>query len=171
MSASDSQLSEGGAKRDRLLSLDVYRGLTVAGMILVTDPGTYSAVYPQLRHAVWAGATLTDMIFPSFLFITGVAMTLSISGRLRRGESRSGLLLHVVRRCVLLVVLGLVLNGFPEFHLSTLRLPGILQRIGVCYLSGSLVYLPLREGDADRRRRGLVLAGWVAACWRFIGLC
>ncbi len=152
-----------GGGRERLLSLDVYRGLTIAGMILVTDPGTYSAVYAPLRHAEWAGGTLTDMIFPSFLFITGVALTLSISSRLARGESRRSLLLHVLRRCGLLIGLGLLLNAFPDFEFSSLRLPGILQRIGLCYLGASLVYLPLREGAAGRRRRGMVLAVWAAS--------
>ena len=69
----------------RLASLDVFRGVTVAAMILVTDPGTYDFVYPPLRHALWNGATPTDMIFPAFLFIVGVAIPLSLEGRLRRG--------------------------------------------------------------------------------------
>ena len=74
-------------KPERLVSLDVYRGLTIAGMILVTDPGTYSAIYWPLRHAEWNGWTPTDMIFPSFLFISGVAMTFSFAARTARGET------------------------------------------------------------------------------------
>src|SRR5271170_1142794 len=128
-------------KSERLVSLDVYRGLTIAGMILVTDPGTYSAIYWPLRHAEWTGGTPTDMIFPSFLFISGVAMTFSFAARTARGETRGQLAMHLVWRAALLIVIGLVLNGFPLFHLQTLRIPGILQRIALCYLGGGLLYL------------------------------
>ena len=128
-------------KCERLVSLDVYRGLTIAGMILVTDPGTYSAIYWPLRHAEWNGWTPTDMIFPSFLFISGVAMTFSFALRSARGETSGKIATHLVWRAVLLIVIGLVLNGFPLFHLHTLRIPGILQRIAVCYLGGGLLYL------------------------------
>jgi predicted acyltransferase len=128
-------------KPERLVSLDVYRGLTIAGMILVTDPGTYSAIYWPLRHAEWNGWTPTDMIFPSFLFISGVAMTFSFAARTARGETRRQLAAHLVWRAALLIVIGLVLNGFPLFQLHTLRIPGILQRIALCYLGGGLLYL------------------------------
>lgn len=133
------------SKPERLVSLDVYRGLTVAGMILVTDPGTYSAIYWPLRHAEWNGWTPTDMIFPSFLFISGVAMTFSFAARIARGETRPRLAGHLVWRAALLILIGLVLNGFPLFHLQTLRIPGILQRIGLCYLGGGLLYLACSE--------------------------
>jgi predicted acyltransferase len=126
---------------ERLVSLDVYRGLTVAGMILVTDPGTYSAVYPSLLHASWNGWTPTDLIFPSFLFISGVAMTLSIASRTARGESRTRIASHLFRRSLLLILIGVILNGFPLFNLHTLRIPGILQRIALCYLGGGLLYI------------------------------
>src|SRR5271163_4719952 len=119
-------------KSERLVSLDVYRGLTIAGMILVTDPGTYSAIYWPLRHAEWNEWTPTDMIFPSFLFISGVAMTFSFASRTARGETSGKIATHLVWRAVLLSVIGLVLNGFPLFHLHTLRIPGILQRIALC---------------------------------------
>lgn len=128
-------------KGERLVALDVYRGLTIAAMILVTDPGTYSAVYWPLVHAPWNGWTPTDMIFPSFLFISGVAMTFSFAARTVRGESRLRIAGHLAWRAVLLIVIGLVLNGFPLFHLHTLRIPGILQRIAVCHLAGGLLYL------------------------------
>ncbi len=139
----------------RLVSLDVFRGLVIAGMILVTDPGTYSAVYWPLRHAEWQQPTPTDMIFPAFLVMVGMAMTLAFAARLRRGVSRAALLGHVAQRSVVLIALGLLLNGFPHFHLATLRLPGILQRIAVCYLLGSLLYLFAGEG---RRRVGTLIA-------------
>jgi predicted acyltransferase len=128
------------APTGRLLSLDVYRGLTVAGMILVTNPANYSHVYPQLLHAEWNGVTLTDMIAPSFLFLIGVSLTFSFPGRMRRGATRRSLAGHVLFRVVALIVLGLVLNAFPDFNLTYLRIPGILQHIAVCLLIGGLLF-------------------------------
>ena len=128
----------------RLVSLDLFRGLIIAGMVLVTDPGSYSFVYPQLLHAQWNGATATDMIFPSFLFIVGVAITLSFASRLQKGSLRSTLAKHVVRRAAIIFVIGLAVNGFPDYHLHTLRIPGILQRIAICYLIAGLLVSPPR---------------------------
>ena len=161
VAVSDGVREDGGAFGSRLPSLDVFRGVTVAGMILVTDPGTYAAVYPQLRHAVWQGATATDMIFPSFLVMAGLAMTLSFRARLERGADRRRLLLHALRRGAVMVALGLVVNAFPDFDVHTMRIPGILQRIGVCYAAGACLYLLASEvgvGRERRRRRSAVLA-------------
>jgi predicted acyltransferase len=144
----------GDQRSSRLMSLDVFRGLTVAAMILVTDPGTYAAVYPQLRHAVWQGATAADMIFPSFLVMVGAAMTLSFRARLMRGADRGHLLFHALRRGTVMLVLGLVVNGFPNYDLHNLRLPGILQRIAVCYVLGACMYLAASEVGVGRERRG-----------------
>src|SRR5271170_1578963 len=105
----------------RLISLDAYRGLTVAGMILVTDPGTYSAVYRPLLHAQWDNPTPTDMIFPSFLFIVGMALTLSFASRIERGFDRGKLALHLLRRSAIIFVLGLVINGFPDYDWPAMR--------------------------------------------------
>src|SRR5215468_6616719 len=127
--------------RPRLISLDVFRGLTFAAMILVNNPGSWDAVYPPLEHAEWNGCTPTDLIFPFFLFIVGVSITLSLAHR------RDGVLAHIVRRSVILFALGYVVLGlFPYFHFATSRIPGVLQRISVCYLLASLValWLPVR---------------------------
>jgi predicted acyltransferase len=128
------------SKPQRLLSLDAFRGLVIAGMILVTDPGTYSHVYPQLRHAEWNGATATDMVFPAFLFMVGIAIPFSISTRAQH-QSRVKLSLGILRRSLILILLGLAINGFPFYHWQTLRLPGILQRIALCYLFSALLFL------------------------------
>ncbi|MDZ7260848.1 MAG: DUF5009 domain-containing protein [candidate division KSB1 bacterium] len=134
---------------NRLLSLDAFRGLTIAGMILVNNPGTWSAVYPPLRHAAWHGWTPTDLIFPFFLFIVGVAMTFSFAHRLARGDSKTKLYLKVIRRTLIIFGLGLFLNGFPYFNLSTIRIPGVLQRIALCYFFASIVTLEMRiKGQA-----------------------
>ncbi len=128
----------------RLASLDVFRGATIASMILVNDPGTWDAVYPPLEHATWHGWTFTDLVFPFFLWIAGVSMTLSFARRTERGESRHRLLLHAARRAVIIFAIGLVLAGFPRYNLATLRIPGVLQRIAVCYLAAAAIFLYTR---------------------------
>ena len=125
----------------RLLSLDVFRGLVIAAMILVTDPGTYAHTFHQLRHADWDGATATDMIFPAFLFMAGVAIPFSIAAQLNKQATRGAITLRILRRAVVLFLLGLAVNGFYQYHWQTLRIPGILQRIAICYLVCSLAYL------------------------------
>src|SRR5450432_2950829 len=96
-----------GPVSQRLTSLDAFRGLTVASMMLVNNPGDWNAIYPPLEHAPWSGWTFTDTIFPFFLWIVGVALTLSTAKRVERGASREKLLVHVVRRSVLIFALGL----------------------------------------------------------------
>jgi predicted acyltransferase len=126
------------AATTRLASLDVFRGITVAGMVLVNNPGIWSAVYPPLRHADWHGWTPTDLIFPFFVFIVGVAIPFSLAGRAGGADAA---LPRVLRRALLIFALGIVLNGFPWFHWATLRIPGVLQRIAISYLVAALVYL------------------------------
>ena len=145
----------------RLMSLDVLRGATIASMMLVNNPGNWDAVYPQLDHAEWNGWTFTDLVFPFFLWIVGVAIPLSTARRLEQGQRRQELFLHVIRRAAIIFGLGLFLNSFlffidgSIFHegfagwLHTLatnvRIPGVLQRIAVCYLLASGIFL-LTEG-------------------------
>ena len=129
------------ARPPRMVSLDVFRGATIAGMILVNDPGSWSHIYPPLEHAEWNGWTPTDLIFPFFLFIVGVSLTLSFASRIARGISRRSLMIHVLRRSALIFAIGLFLNGFPDFDLSSLRIMGVLQRIALCYLGAGLLYL------------------------------
>jgi len=138
-----------------MVSLDVFRGATIAGMILVNDPGSWSHIYPPLEHAEWNGWTPTDLIFPFFLFIVGVSMTLSFPSRMARGLTRGKLMIHVVRRSALIFALGLFLNGFPDFDLSSIRIMGVLQRIALCYLAAGLLYLATfqRETRADGTTR------------------
>jgi predicted acyltransferase len=126
----------------RLLSLDVFRGLTIACMILVNNPGPSGKVYWPLEHAAWHGWTPTDLIFPFFLFIVGVSLTLAFARRVEaEGVSVRGLYLKVLRRTVLIYACGFLLAGFPYFNLSTIRLSGVLQRIAVCYLCAALIFL------------------------------
>lgn len=129
------------AKNERLISLDVFRGITIAGMILVNNPGSWGSIYPPLKHAEWNGCTPTDLIFPFFLFIVGVAITLSLSKRKDSGDDQKKILLNILRRGAILFFLGLILSGFPYFNLSTIRIPGVLQRIAVVYIVSSFLFL------------------------------
>ncbi|MGA9768094.1 MAG: heparan-alpha-glucosaminide N-acetyltransferase domain-containing protein [Blastocatellia bacterium] len=128
-------------KTERLVSLDLFRGITVAAMILVNNPGSWSTVYAPLEHAEWNGWTPTDLIFPFFLFIVGAAVTLSIGGRLERGDSKRAIISGVLLRSAKIMAIGLFLASFPFFHLSRIRIPGVLARIAVCFLFGAVIFL------------------------------
>jgi len=124
-------------------------------MILVNNPGSWSHIYWPLEHAPWNGWTPTDLIFPFFLFIVGVAMMFSFAARAQQGpfnpSGRGLLALHVLRRSAIIFAVGLFLNGFPYFHLSRIRIPGVLQRIAVCYLFAALIALAARRPGASDR--------------------
>jgi len=150
-----------GRPSSRLMSLDVFRGATIAGMILVNNPGDGRTTYWPLEHAKWNGWTPTDLIFPFFLFIVGVAMAYSFASRLKRGESRRDLLRHVLWRGLILFAIGLFLNGFPNhYQLSSWRVYGVLQRIGICYGIAGLLALWTRP-----RTWMIVTGGCLAGYW------
>jgi predicted acyltransferase len=134
----------------RLVSLDVFRGLTMAGMVIVNNPGDWGTVYWPLLHAEWHGCTPTDLIFPFFLFIVGVSITLS---------KKSAGWGSILRRALAIFALGLFLAGYPRFDPSRWRIPGVLQRIAICYLAAASLY---RLSAASVRTQAVV-AGSVAA--------
>jgi predicted acyltransferase len=160
------------SRPQRLEALDVLRGLTIAGMIVVNDPGTWSAIYWPLAHGdelasehttgwypgkSWVDAngwTPTDLIFPFFLFIVGVSMMLSFAARRSRGDSRLELIRHAVRRSLIIVLIGWFIHLQPYFNFSQMRFPGVLPRIAIVYLCASVITL----GTA---RRGRI--AWIAA--------
>ena len=120
---------------ERLVALDAFRGFAIASMVLVNNPGDWGHLYRQLAHAEWNGWTFTDWIFPFFLFTCGVSMTLSLERRGARSEragGRSARLWPLLRRAAIIFAVGLALNFVPAFDLSTVRIPGVLQRIGLC---------------------------------------
>jgi len=146
-------------KPPRLVSLDAFRGLTMAGMVIVNNPGDWGHVYPPLLHAQWNGCTPTDLIFPFFLFIVGVSITLS---RGTMGDPWS-----IVKRALVIFGLGMVLALYPRWDFSVVRIPGVLQRIAVCYLVAAFLFrwtTPAHgNDDARRRAHGRTLALWSAA--------
>lgn len=148
------------AARERLLSLDVFRGLTIAGMLLVNDPGTWSAIFPPLEHAEWNGWTPTDLIFPFFLFIVGITTHLSLAARRARGDDDSALVKQILRRGIIIYLLGFAMAMFPFYQWGTIqslpnatawdrivyriehvRLLGVLPRIAIVYVCAGLLTL------------------------------
>jgi len=150
-----------GPAPTRLVSLDAFRGVTIAGMLLVNNPGSWSAIHPPLAHAAWHGWTPTDLIFPFFLFIVGVAITFSFASRTERGDNRGALMRNAMRRAAILFGLGLLLHGFPNYlDLSTLRIPGVLQRIALAYLAASAIVLYLGQRGRVIATAALLLGYW-----------
>lgn len=149
----------------RLRSLDVFRGLTMAAMVIVNNPGDWNAVYPPLLHASWHGWTPTDLIFPAFLFIVGASMALGAPERLAPAT--------VVRRGLMLAGLGLFLSGFPYFNPSRWRIPGVLQRIGLCYVLAAFAWQAVAvrgDGGATVRRLAGAVAGCLLGYWALLAL-
>lgn len=173
------------AFEDRLLSLDVFRGATIAAMLLVNHPGSWSHVYAPLRHAPWHGWTPTDLIFPFFLFVVGITTSLSIESRRERGVPQRDLAFRIVRRGALILFLGLFLNAFPFYtwgsmpgvedpslldrlqdRFDHMRFPGVLQRIGLAYIVGGLLVLR----TPGRRVLGVVITTLLLGYWTLMTL-
>lgn len=146
---------------NRLLSLDVFRGMTVALMILVNNPGDWGHIYWPLEHAIWHGCTPTDLVFPFFLFIVGVSISFAFSGK----KPDSSILRKVFVRGLKLFGLGLFLALFPKFDFSTVRIMGVLQRIALVYLVCSLAFLFLRQRSHWIMLLGLLLGYWMVLTW------
>ncbi len=148
----------------RLVSLDAFRGATIALMVLVNDPGDGRHSYAPLQHSQWNGWTITDVVFPSFLWIVGVAITLSLGARLAAGVPKAKLLLQAARRAAIIYVLGLIVYAWP-IDLSTQRVLGVLQRIAICYLIAAAIYL-----YCGLRGQLLWLAGLLVSYWLLMTL-
>jgi predicted acyltransferase len=144
-------------KTKRLVALDVLRGLTIALMIMVNNPGSWSYVYAPLRHSKWNGCTPTDLVFPFFLFIMGVSMWYSFK-KFGNGITKQGLY-KVLKRFVIIFVLGLFLNAFPKFDIENLRILGVLQRIAIAYLFTAILCMVLNYKQL-LIVSGLILTGY-----------
>ncbi len=139
----------------RLVSLDAFRGFTIAAMVLVNNPGDWGNIYSQLGHAEWNGWTFTDWIFPFFLFICGVSMTLSLGRRAAAGDDKGALLVQLFKRAALIFLIGFLLNLIPYFNFGAVRIPGVLQRIALC----TMLAAPI-----------VVYCGWRAQCAWIVGM-
>jgi len=153
------------ARAGRLTSLDAFRGITIAGMILVNNPGDGGHVYPALLHAEWHGWTPTDLIFPFFLFIVGVAMPYSFSRRIEQGASKGRLLLHILYRSAVLIALGMLLTGLPDYNFGKRLFLDVLQRIGLVYLFSGAIFLYTKE-----RGQALIAAACIIIYWALMML-
>lgn len=127
-------------KPQRLISLDVVRGIDIAFMIMVNNNGGPGS-WRFMNHSLWNGLTPTDLVFPTFLFVVGITTVFAYQARLAKGATRAQLAKHTVIRAVVLILLGLVVNNYPFFHWTHMRFYGVLQRIGICYLIVGLFYL------------------------------
>ncbi|MGP8270725.1 MAG: acyltransferase family protein [Terracidiphilus sp.] len=149
----------------RLLSLDVLRGVTIAFMIMVNNNGGEGSWW-FMNHAAWNGLTPTDLVFPTFMFVMGASIVLSVNARLARGATRAQVTWHTLRRAGLLFLFGLVGNGFPFFRLEHLRVYGVLQRLAICYLVVALFYLWDRRVWTKIAALVALLAGyWILVRW------
>ncbi|NEP86938.1 MAG: DUF1624 domain-containing protein [Okeania sp. SIO2C2] len=146
----------------RLKSLDVFRGITIASMILVNNPGSWNYVYPPLLHAKWHGCTPTDLVFPFFLFIVGVAMTFSLSKYTDKNQTTPQIYRRILQRCLILFLLGLLLNGFPNYDLANIRIMGVLQRISLAYLLAAIAILNLSRKQLYGLAAILLIGYWIA---------
>ncbi len=134
-------------------------------MLLVNNPGDWGHVYQQLEHAEWSGWTFTDLVFPSFLWISGVSLTLSFAKRVEAGADKGKLMLHAARRAALIFLVGFLIAYLPRLDLAHVRIPGVLQRIAVCYLIASAIFL-------THQLRGILvwIAGLLTVYWMLMTL-
>ena len=165
--------------RQRLMSLDVFRGLTVAGMLLVNNPGTWSAIFPPLEHAEWNGWTPTDLIFPFFLFIVGITTHLSLSARRARGDDDRALIKQILRRGIIIYLLGFAMAMFPFYQwgviqslpnatpwdrilyrIEHVRILGVLPRIAIVYVCAALLTL-----KTNLRQQIIIIASLLFGYW------
>lgn len=166
--------------RERLISLDVFRGMTIAGMLLVNNPGTWSAIYAPLGHAKWHGWTPTDLIFPFFLFIVGITTHISLSARQARGDDRGAIVRQIVKRGAIIFLLGFLMSWFPFYQygakvpgyedptfmdrflyrLEHVRIMGVLGRIGVVYIFSALLTL-----RTSLKQQVIIVAGLLYGYW------
>lgn len=152
--------------RERFLALDVFRGLTIAGMVLVNNAGDWQAIYGPLRHATWHGWTPTDLVFPFFLLIVGVAIPIALEKRRAAGGTMTDLYRRILRRTLIIFALGLFLNWYPPTadplgRLLTLRIPGVLQRIAICYGLAAIIFLRVGRRGIWQLAGGLLVGYWL----------
>lgn len=148
-------------KPNRLLSLDVFRGITVALMILVNSPGNQTP-YPWLDHAEWNGSTFADFVFPFFIFIVGVSLAFTLTKARSKHLTFRKLFPKILKRAVILFLIGLLLNAFPRhFDFETIRIFGVLQRIAICYFVAALLFLTTSISTQAIIMLGIMVGYWI----------
>jgi predicted acyltransferase len=154
--------------QQRYLALDVFRGLTIATMITVNNPGSWSHIYAPLKHSAWHGCTPTDLVFPFFLFIVGVSAFFSFKKYETKLTGAS--FLKILKRTALIFLIGLFLNSFPQWMTDwpKLRILGVLQRIAMAYFFGSLIVLAVKRKYLPWISLAILLAYW-GILWFFGG--
>jgi predicted acyltransferase len=173
MTATAVQVERSAVSPQRVLSIDVLRGITIAFMILVNDPGDWNHIFAQLDHAEWNGWTLTDLVFPTFLFLVGASLVFSMDSRKAKGNCRKTITGHLFARCGKLLLLQFIVIYFPRMHWSGLRLFGVIPRIALCGLFAGLILVAVQNVNDLRRRSmwliaiiSLLLIGyWVLLRW------
>ena len=177
----EAETSGAPSRRARLRSLDVFRGLTMIGMLMVNNPGESMSAYPQLKHSAWNGWTIADLVFPFFLFIVGITTHLSLRSRSTRGDSDRAIRRQIIRRGALIVGLGILLNWFPFYQygaisghpnpslldhvvarLLSLRILGVLQRIGIAYIAAALLTWRVSTKRVVVLAAAILLGYWLA---------
>ncbi|MBY0425499.1 MAG: heparan-alpha-glucosaminide N-acetyltransferase domain-containing protein, partial [Cytophagales bacterium] len=151
--------------KDRLVSVDVLRGLTVAAMIIVNNPGSWEYIYPPLAHSEWHGCTPTDMVFPFFLFIVGASIHFSLSKSKSLSTQYRPIVIKILKRGVILFGLGLVLNAFPFIEFNHLRVMGVLQRISIVFVVTATLYLYLTRFQLYWVTVILLVFYWLFMCF------
>jgi predicted acyltransferase len=151
-------------KPERLSAVDFLRGLTVAAMILVNNPGDWGHIYPPFQHAHWNGCTPTDLVFPFFLFIVGISISISLR-KAKETKPDSKVYLKIFKRTLILFALGLFLNGFPYFDFSVLRIPGVLQRIALVFCIAAIFYLKCSKKTLVIISGTLLVLYWIIMCF------
>ncbi len=154
------------AENNRLISLDFFRGITVAAMILVNNPGSWANIYAPLKHADWNGCTPTDLIFPFFLFIVGVSISYALSSKRTNAASHKDAIWKIIKRSLILFGLGLFLSLYPKVFTEPLeafkyvRIPGVLQRISLVFLISAILFLKFSNKSLFKIMFSLLLIYW-----------
>ena len=149
---------------NRLISLDVFRGIVVAAMLLVNFPGNWKAMYGPLEHAAWEGTTPTDFIFPFFIFIVGVSITLSLTRQINGSVPKKSLVSKILIRTLKIFLIGVFIKILPVFNFSRIEIPGVLQRIALVFMACALLFLFTDWKSQLFLGIGILVAYWLALC-------
>ncbi|WP_121811783.1 acyltransferase family protein [Mucilaginibacter kameinonensis] len=150
--------------KERLQSLDVFRGLTIASMIIVNTPGDHDHAFAPLKHSEWNGCTPTDLVFPCFIFMMGISIVFALQSKKDDLEKRRDIILKALKRMVLLILIGWGIQLVYNFNFSTLRFPGVLPRLGVVYFLSTVIYLYIPQKGWKYIFGGILIGYYIVIC-------